>query len=446
MKKLLFASTLLGFICFWSGVALHTQLVHYISPATQLVPTLVAQNSTPPQNDELFDNDNVPHANIHMNHDDTERYDPTMIVTTPVPGDSELAASRNEKSAARAAARRAKKKPPIIPAQPPATTSVTTTQPTVPTPTPLPSPAPAPAPKPTPTTTAPVNPPIISSPTSTVASTKIKWGAFAGSNPTTIADFESRISVNPNYLAYFVHWGNGGGALPNYLADYVYKKDRTLVLFWEASDYVIGSTNQPNYSYRSILAGNWDNYFKDFTNQLATYKGPVILVPFSELNGNWTPWSGTKNGNTPAEAVAAWRYIHGFFAQTPNVKFGLAVNAPSVPDTPENQIANYYPGDAYVDYVGVDGFNFDKPWMTFNELFARPLSILEQYNKPIMIFSFGSAPGPEKAAWLNEGLNVVLPNHPKVVAWVYFNQDKERNWLLWSDSNTFSVFTKYITQ
>ncbi len=309
----------------------------------------------------------------------------------------------------------------------------------------------------TPTSTVasiPKNPPVIAvpeTPKKPVVSLPTnhkptKWGVFTGSNPNTIADFEKRVTENPDYLAYFVHWGNGGGKLPSYLKKSAYEKDRTLIVFWEASDYIIGGTDQPEYSYRNILAGNWDTYFQDFAQQLALYEGPVILVPFSELNGNWTPWSGTKNGNTPAEAVQAYQYVHGFFAKNKNVSFGWAVNAASVPNTPENQIEHYYPGDAYVDYVGVDGFNMGSPWLSFDALFGQALSKLNTYAKPVLIFSFASAEGAQKSAWLHDALNVQLPKHPSVVGWIYFNQNKERNWLLWSDEATFDVFNEYISR
>jgi beta-mannanase len=276
--------------------------------------------------------------------------------------------------------------------------------------------------------------------------TPISWGVFTGSNLSDLNEFERKVDENPDYLAYFVHWANHDGMLNPWTKSVVYDRDRTLVLFWEASDYIIGGTNQPAYSYKAILRGDHDKYISDFAKNLKDYKGPIILIPFSELNGDWSPWSGTKNGNTPAEAVKAFQYVHGFFSEVPNVSFGWAVNAFSVPNTPENQIPYYYPGDAYVDIVGVDGFNFGDPWLTFDQKFSAALSTLAQYNKPTFIFSFGSAPGSEKAAWLNDALNVQLPRYPNVKAWIYFNQNKERNWLLWSDKETFSVFEDYISK
>ncbi len=279
-----------------------------------------------------------------------------------------------------------------------------------------------------------------------IPASKLKWGVFTGSNLSDLKEFERKVNVNPDYLAYFVHWGNHGGILSPWTKSVTYERDRTLVLFWEASDYIIGGTDQPAYSYKAILRGDHDAYIKKFAEHLREFEGPVILIPFSELNGDWSPWSGTKNGNTPAEAVKAFQYVHSFFDDAPNVSFGWAVNALSIPNTPENHISFYYPGDAYVDIVGVDGFNFANPWVTFDQKFSSVLTTLSKYNKPTFIFSFGSAEGPEKATWLDDALNVQLPKYPFVTSWVYFNQNKERNWLLWSDKETFSVFQEYISK
>lgn len=295
-------------------------------------------------------------------------------------------------------------------------------------------------PEPAPVTTSTVTTPTPPAPANT------KWGVFTG-GPAGIREFESYVPHNPDFLAYFVHWGNGGGQLPAFLTSDARDKGRTLVLFWEASDYTIGGTNQPDYAYRNILNGDWDEYFDDFYDQLEAYGGDVILIPFSELNGNWTPWSGTKNGNTPAEAVAAFRKVYRKFSPLPNVKIGLAYNAASVPNTPENQIENYYPGSEFVDIIGVDGFNgLNNVWLSFDEIFGRPLQKLAKYNKPVMIFSFASGEGPNKDEWLYDMFYNQLPKHPYVTGWVYFNQDKEQNWLVWSDPPALQVFNETVAK
>jgi beta-mannanase len=135
--------------------------------------------------------------------------------------------------------------------------------------------------------------------------------------------------------------------------------------------------------------------------------------------------------------------VHAFFTDAPNVKFGLALNATSVPDTPENALESYYPGDAYVDYVGLDGFNMNRPWQSFGEIFEPGLRTIETYGKPILIFSFGSAEGDAKAAWLKDAF-LTMERYPLLKGFIYFNQNKERNWLLWSDEETLDTFSAYV--
>ena len=61
----------------------------------------------------------------------------------------------------------------------------------------------------------------------------LSWGIYPGPVPESIEDFEKIITANPDYLAHFVHWGNGEGNLPSWLSKYAYDKGRTLVIFWE---------------------------------------------------------------------------------------------------------------------------------------------------------------------------------------------------------------------
>ena len=162
------------------------------------------------------------------------------------------------------------------------------------------------------------------------------------------------------------------------------------------------------------------------------------------MNGDWSPWGATLNGNTPAKFISAWKRIHDLFGGVSNVKFAIVYNSDSKPNVLGNQIADYYPGDAYVDYVGVDGFNFGNPWQSFDTIFAAPLTKLVAYHKPLYIFSMGSVPGPQKAAWIKDALTVQINKYP-IVGWVWFNQNgADGNWLVDSDPNSLSAFKEVI--
>lgn len=276
--------------------------------------------------------------------------------------------------------------------------------------------------------------------THTATQKPLRWGFYESSfDVQKILALEQRLGKTPDMIATFVHWGNEN-KFPAHLSAAAKNRGKTLVIFWEATDYTDGTANQPKFSSDAILRGDFDAYIQSFAADAKAYGGPVVLIPFAEMNGDWFPWAGTKNGNSPEKVVLAYRRIHDMFAGVENVKFGFAPNNDSIPNTPENSLDKYYPGDAYVDIVGVDGFNFGNPWQTFDELFAAPLVVLSNYNKPIYIFSFASAAGENKAAWITDTFTKDILKYPKVEGWVWFNENKERDWRMDSDPDSLAAF------
>jgi hypothetical protein len=260
------------------------------------------------------------------------------------------------------------------------------------------------------------------------------WGAFVGNQPGDLAQFEQLVGKSVDMKAYFIGWGD---PFPTSTAAQLGPAGKTLVLFWEATDI----------SLADISAGKYDEYMDQVASATAAYGGPVILTPFPEMNGDWNTWSGAYASNTPAMVIAAWQHIHDVFAAAPNVKFAWDVNNGSIPDTATNSIAVYYPGDAYVDYVAVDGFNFDDPWQSWSDVFSSALSQLSTYKKPIYILSMGSVPGPQKAQWITDGLGTDIKNYPQVAGWVWFNQNgADGDWLVDSDSSSLAAFQQVVAK
>ncbi|MDO8572405.1 MAG: Ig-like domain-containing protein [bacterium] len=291
--------------------------------------------------------------------------------------------------------------------------------------------------------TTPTPTPVTPPPTTVVPGKMppwMKWGVYTGWQATSITEFEALTNKKPDMEMVFVHWGNET-QFPFYYGARIRDKGRTMVLFWEASDYTRDPFTQPEFSFDAVLTGKLDSYFTNFAAGAKTYGGPIIIIPYSEFNGKWMPWGGGVGTNTPEKLIAAYRYLHKFFKDIPNVKFGWSPNNGSVPNIATNQMELYYPGDDVVDYVGVDGFNFGGvEEQTFAQAFSNSLTRLKQYNKPVYIFSFASAGGPGKAAWIKDALTVQLYKYPEVVGWLWFNQNKERDWRVSSDPNSLIEF------
>lgn len=275
------------------------------------------------------------------------------------------------------------------------------------------------------------------------ATDSIKWGAYTGYLPSDFTSLQSIVGKKMDYMAVFIHWGNEN-AFPVDMAKLAKDNNQSLVIYWESDDYNFSPPESDSrYSYDKILSGTYESYIKSFALAAKNSGVPVIIVPFDEMNGNWSSWSVTKNGNTPQKHVAAFRYLKSFFTDASNIKFGWAINNDSVPDTAINQPMTYYPGDDVVDIVGVDGFNFGNPWQSFSSVFDNSIEKLNTINKPMMIFSMASAEGSNKAAWIQDA-SVKLQNSP-VTAWIWFNENKEHDWRVNSDANSLAAFQNYLT-
>jgi len=91
-----------------------------------------------------------------------------------------------------------------------------------------------------------------------------------------------------------------------------------------------------------------DEYLRGWAQACANYQGPIFLRFASEMNGDWEAWSGD-----PDLYIAKWRMVYDLIHRVaPNV---IMVWCPFA--TPKSTIPLYYPGDQYVDWVGINVYS-----------------------------------------------------------------------------------------
>jgi len=236
---------------------------------------------------------------------------------------------------------------------------------------------------------------------------------------------------------WFVSWSE---SFPGGLCDLVRAEGAVPMITWEPWHATV----------ESIATGEFDSYINDFALAARNWGGRLFLRPMHEMNGNWYPWSGFYSGT--GEVVAAWKRIYGIFSGVgaTNVTFVWSINHRSVP-SPEgwNRIENYYPGDAYVDWIGVDGYNWigdsgEPTYESFSQLFSSVYATLEALasSKPLMISEFACAEGPDKDAWITNAFNSLKgSSFSKFKAFVWFNIIKERDWRVDSSPAALSAFS-----
>ncbi|HKF75147.1 MAG TPA: glycosyl hydrolase [Candidatus Dormibacteraeota bacterium] len=261
------------------------------------------------------------------------------------------------------------------------------------------------------------------------------WGAFvpgAQTDQSIVTSFASAAGHEPAILTIYQQWW-GEPAFPAAAASRLAHGGTVLLLVWEpwrAGLPTAQAINQPAYRPAAIAAGAFDRYVRRYADQVRAYGGPLLLEPFHEMNGNWYPWGATVNGNTAADYVAAWRHLHDLFAAegATNATWVWTTNRDTVPDTAANQPAAYWPGAAYVDWVGLDAYNWGtaerKQWTSVAETFNRSLASLRAYGKPIIVAETGCAEqGGDKAAWIADLFSALTgPYRGVISAAVWFNE------------------------
>jgi beta-mannanase len=253
-------------------------------------------------------------------------------------------------------------------------------------------------------------------------------------------------------LQWYQDWAHGGFYAPYF--DAIVNRGATPLLTWEPNDYTLGNGPQPEYALATIVAGNHDSYIRQFARDAAAWHQTFFLRFAHEMNGDWTPWCVGVSGNTSEQYVAAWRHIVDIFRQegATNVRW---VWTPNVTFYGAQPFAPMYPGDKYVDYVGLDGYNYGTiaswaRWTDFSTVFSDSYDALMRLTtEPVIIAEVASVEvGGDKAAWINQAfLHDIPARFPRVRAIIWYNSADYMNadWRINSSESALSAFREVAT-
>lgn len=211
-----------------------------------------------------------------------------------------------------------------------------------------------------------------------------------------------------------------------------------------------------------VLDGKYDDFLHAYAADVARFGHPVLFRPFNEMNGDWCNYSAYWTARDCSTYVELYRYIYSIFEEEGANKNTLWVwnpNEKSFPAFAWNNADNYYPGDEYVDIVGLTGYNtgdyYDgETWRSFNEIYDPIYAqMAPQYEQPLMITEFAcSSYGGDKAAWV-EDMFEQLEHYPRIKAAVWWDSaDKDtdgniaRAYYIDNDKGALKVFKKHLAQ
>ncbi len=247
------------------------------------------------------------------------------------------------------------------------------------------------------------------------------WGIFENSalaDITYLNNLEQRLDYKFDFLVWYKSIGTD---FPQQEMETAYKNNKYVELTLQ---YPLGN----NLSY-AILNGQYDTYLRNYALKVKDFKHPVLFRLNNEMNGDWCSYSSLYTSKDTELYKAVWRHTYNIFktAGVDNAVWVWNPNDASFPGFKWNHALNYFPGEAYVDVIGLTGYNTGnyypgETWREFNNIY-QPL--YDEYNVvfkyPFMITEFGcNSVGGDKTQWVEQMFSS-MPGYPKIKVAIWFN-------------------------
>jgi mannan endo-1,4-beta-mannosidase len=247
---------------------------------------------------------------------------------------------------------------------------------------------------------------------------RIAIGAYvrgADTHPGKLTRWADRVGRKPAIASIYKDWGNR-----------VFEDDQLQAL-WDQGGVPMVTWEPWGASLRAIAHGRYDRYVRSAARGAARWDHPVFLRFAHEMNGDWYPWG---KGTSPHVYKAAWRHLVRLFrhAGATNVRW---VWTPYVDPGWRLPFGSRYPGDRWVDWVGLDGINWGSTsfgWHSFKELFGRSYRVLRRLSSaPMILAEVGCGErGGSKSHWVAKAMRRQLPRMHRVHALVWWSADDPR--------------------
>jgi beta-mannanase len=303
---------------------------------------------------------------------------------------------------------------------------------------------------PAPAEAAPVTHPKTAVATSTAS--QVAFGAYVSGmtgSGTQITQFEQMLGSKVAISSSFRGWGD---LFPDASQTADAASGHTLLIAWD-----LGATSATRFA--TFTSHKHDTYLAQEAAAARRFGATVYIRPWAEMNGDWSPFQPTASGSqpaggTPAQFIAAWRYVVTFFRSHGATNVRWVFNPTTDTYAQTTPVSSIWPGVSYVDVLGLDGYNWGTggmfTWSSFTDIYTTQYKRLTALSStlPVWICEIGSKapnesdgappdPANSKAAWYQGLLNDTTMPHISAV--VMFNTAKERDWRIESDPATLAL-------
>ncbi len=167
----------------------------------------------------------------------------------------------------------------------------------------------------------------------------------------------------------------------------------------------------------------------------AAFGTPLLAEYGTEVNGAWFPWNGRWHGQAQgaADFAAAYRHIIDLARRNgaSNIVWVFHVNHVDDPETDWNRFENYYPGDEWIDWIGVSLYGALSPFETYTIPFTDVDNALKRIekmapDKPVILAETGTDvrnPRAPAAPWAEAAFAALFSNRwPQLAGFTWWNE------------------------
>ena len=246
---------------------------------------------------------------------------------------------------------------------------------------------------------------------------------------------DSLSGVNAQYRHQFHAWGGDSQNEVTKIVQNIEKSNSKVLLTVEP-----WPTTGDGEMFANILKGKYDTIIQSVCDPLKKTTSPVLRWGHEmETVGSRYPWASKDAQGY----VSAFQYVHDYCKTiVPQVKF---MWSPAGLDG----LNKYYPGDKYVDYIGLSIFGYPEyeqktqgKKQTMNEILMPRYNRLVSYYKPVILAEFSCAGDTDyKNNWLQQGIkdlkSVVM--YPRIEGFVFFSGGHVDPWIDGISAPDFSL-------
>lgn len=276
-------------------------------------------------------------------------------------------------------------------------------------------------------------------------------GAEDDITPDNLHTYEENVGKTAAWVYFSNNWFNGR-AFPLETARWI-RDDGSipfirLMLRSEAVTYL----DEPLYTLDNILNGIFDEDLRAWFIAARDFGTPLLVEYGTEVNGEWFSWNGVWNGggetggygdptlsDGPERFIDAYRHIIQLAREVgaENITWVFHLDDSDIPEEEWNRFEHYYPGDDWIDWIGVSIYGALAPddggCVPFSDSMDAIMPRLAAMSpgKPVVVLEFATDannPNCDQLDWIRAALTELVSNRwPGVIGFSYWNENWEND-------------------